>query len=115
MKDIVSKLTIKFLINYDSDKLNIFPEFDCWDYLYLILENNMNKMEDDRKESEKYSFNIDRDGYKKIVMTIPYMLIEKNHVCPCCVKFGWKFFSNFSAPGPIEYFTYDSKNIAFED
>ena len=48
-------------------------------------------------------------------MTIPYILIEKVHVCPCCVKFDWKFFSYFSAPGPIEYFSCDSKNIVFED
>ena len=29
LKVIVSKLTIEFLINYDSDKLYIFPDFVC--------------------------------------------------------------------------------------
>ena len=48
----MSKLTIKFLINYDLDNLNIFTKFDCWDWLYLILENNIDEMEDDRKDSE---------------------------------------------------------------
>ena len=48
-------------------------------------------------------------------MTIPYMLIEKINVCPCCVNFGSKFFTYFSAPGPIEYFKCDSTNIVFED
>ena len=74
----MSKLTIKFLINYDSDKLNIFPEFDYWDCLYTTLENDIDEMENDQHDSEKYPFNLDRDGYKEIVMTIPYMLIEKN-------------------------------------
>ena len=52
LKDIVSKLTIKFLINYDSDKLNIFPDFDCWDWLYTILEDDMDEIENYKKESE---------------------------------------------------------------
>ena len=47
LKDIVSKRTIKFLINYGSDKLNIFPEFDSWDYLYCILKDDMDEREDD--------------------------------------------------------------------
>ena len=46
------KVTIKFLINYDSDKLNIFPDFYSWDYLYFILKDDMDEREDDQKESE---------------------------------------------------------------
>ena len=88
LKYIVSKLTIKFLINYDSDKLNIFPDFDSWDCLYTIFEDDMDEIKNDKMESEKYPFTLDRDGYKKLVMTIPYMLIEKVNVCPYCVKFG---------------------------
>ena len=49
LKDIVSKLIIEFLINYDSDKLYIFPDFLCWDYLYTILEDNMDEMENDQE------------------------------------------------------------------
>ena len=117
LKDIVSKLTIEFLINYDSDKLHIFPDFVCWGHLYTTIEDAMDEeFEDDQNESEKYSFNLDRDGFKKLVMTIPYMLIEKNNVCPCCVKFSSKFFGYFSAPGPIAYFTCDcNNNVVFEN
>ena len=52
LKDIVSKLTIEFLINSDKDKLNNFPDFDSWDCLYFILEDDMDERENDRKESE---------------------------------------------------------------
>ena len=48
-------------------------------------------------------------------MTIPYMLIAKVNVCPCCVTFGRRYFCYFLTPGQIEYFTCDSENIVFED
>ena len=47
LKDIVSKLTIEFLINYDSDKLHIFPDFVCWGCLYTTIEDVMDEMEDE--------------------------------------------------------------------
>ena len=34
--DIVSKLTIKFLIDYDLDNTYIFIDFDCWNMVYCI-------------------------------------------------------------------------------
>ena len=52
LKDIVSKLTIEFLINYDSDKLYIFPEFDSWDCLYTTLEDDMDEIDNDKEVSE---------------------------------------------------------------
>ena len=57
----MSKLIIKFLINYDSAKLIIFPDFESWNWLYLILENNMDETEDDQNESQKYPFNLNRE------------------------------------------------------
>ena len=48
LKDIVSKLTIEFLINYDSDKSHTFPDIECWDWLYDILEHDMDEMENDK-------------------------------------------------------------------
>ena len=37
----------------------------------------MDDVDNDKEVFKKYPFNLDRDGYKKLVMTIPYMLIEK--------------------------------------
>ena len=52
LKDIVSKLTITFLINYDLDKTYIFPHFDCWELLYCILQEDLQETEDDQNESK---------------------------------------------------------------
>ena len=54
LKDIVSKLTIKFLVNYDLDKTYIFPHFDCWEILYYILQEYLQETEDDQNESKQY-------------------------------------------------------------
>ena len=78
LKDIVSKLTITFLINHDLDKTYIFPHFDCWELLYCILQEDLQETEDDHHESKQYPFDHYREGYKKIMVAIPYMLIEKS-------------------------------------
>ena len=73
----VSKLTIKFLINDDLDKTYIFPDFNSWQMLYCIVEDFLQETEDDQHESSQYPFDLDREGYKKIIIAIPYMLVEK--------------------------------------
>ena len=37
LKKIVSDLTIKFLIDYNTDNNYIFPDFSCWKMLYTIV------------------------------------------------------------------------------
>ena len=98
LKKIVSDLTIKFLIDYNIDTNFIFPEFDSWEILYYILGED-----DDQGTYSQYPFDLDREGYKKIIRAISYILIEQTHVCPCCVKFDNQFFYNFLVPGPIDY------------
>ena len=41
---------IKFLINYDSDKLKLFPDFYSWDYLYTTLEDVIDEIENDQND-----------------------------------------------------------------
>ena len=77
LKDIMSKLTITFLINYDLDKNFIFPDLDSWLMLYYIIQDVLHETEDDQMKMSKYRFDHDRKGYEKIIMAIPYMLIEK--------------------------------------
>ena len=113
LKDIMSKLTITFLINYDLDKNFIFPDLDSWLMLYYIIQDVLHETEDDQMKMSKYRFDHDRKGYEKIIMAIPYMLIEKFNLCPCCVIFGSQFCNNLSAPGSIEYFKCDNKIIVF--
>ena len=84
-------------------------------FLYAIVGEDMQDTESDQPETSQHPFDLDREGYKKIIRAIPYMLIEQTHVCPCCVKFDNQFFYNFSVPGPIEYFKRDSKPIVFKD
>ena len=64
LKDIMSKLTINFLRNYDFDKIYILLEFDSWQILYCIVQNNLQETEDDEHVSNGYPFDIDREGYK---------------------------------------------------
>ena len=83
--------------------------------IVFIVQDDLQETEDGQNEYNQYPFDLDRVGYKKILMAIPYMLIEKGNVCPCRVTFGRQLFYYFSAPGPIEYFKCDSKTIVFED
>ena len=57
LKVIVSRLTIKFLIYYDSDGKYIFPD---WDILYCIVQDDSQEKDDNHHESSKYPFDIDR-------------------------------------------------------
>ena len=92
LKDMMSKLTIKFLIAYDLDNIYIFSDFDYQKVLYYIIQDDLQETEDDQNDSNRYPFDLDRVGYKKIVMAIPYLLIEKVNVCPCCVTFDRQLF-----------------------
>ena len=67
----MSKLTIKFLINYDLDETYLFSSCDCWEMLYDILQEELRDYEDDQMEIKNYPFDHDWDGYKKIIMAIP--------------------------------------------
>ena len=64
LKDIMSKLTINFLRNYDFDKIYILLEFDSWQILYCIVQDNLQETEDDEHVSNGYPFDFDREGYK---------------------------------------------------
>ena len=89
---IVSDLTIQFSINYNTDNNNRFPDFDCWEILYVIIGNELGEDENDEAYTCTHPFDLDKEGCKKIRRAIPYMLIEKVHVYPCCVKFDNQFF-----------------------
>ena len=45
--------------------------------LYCIVQDYLQETEDDQHVSNQYLFDLDREGYKKIVMAFPYMLFEK--------------------------------------
>ena len=104
------------MIDYNIDNNYIFPDFDSWEMLHYTLGEDLHDaMDDDQFANSQFPFDLDREGYKKIIRAIPYMLIEQTHVCPCCVKFDNQFFYNFLVPGPIDHYKCDSKPIVFKD
>ena len=84
-------MTIKFLrlhtkdVNGNEIVENLqFPDWQCVYSLCEDIEHYLNENHSLHDEYKGHKFDLDREGFIQIVKMIPYILIEKNHACPCC-------------------------------
>ena len=100
MKSIIFELTIQYLIFNDKNakgerlyKYHQFLDWSCWDSFYDYIEKHLYDEEDDMKEYRDTQLFYSRKYFRKLVKSIPYVLIERICFCPCCNKFDDIFYT----------------------
>ena len=100
LKSIVSELTIQYLIFNDKnakgeklDEDHQFPAWSCSNSFYDSIGEHLYDEEDDMKEYRDTQLFYSREYFRKLVKSIPYVLIERICFCPCCNKFDDIFYT----------------------